>query len=66
MKEKYIKTYGVKYQLNSPNNNELMQLFHQTCQANGIVHDNNQIFDYLKKYENKHENIQLSLFDDIE
>lgn len=43
-----------------------MQLFHQTCQANGIVHDNNQIFDYLKKYENKHENIQLSLFDDIE
>lgn len=66
MKEKYIKTYGVKYQLNSPNNNELMQLFHQTCQDNGIVHDNNQIFDYLKKYENKHENIQLSLFDDIE
>lgn len=66
MKEKYIKTYGVKYQLNSPNNNELMQLFHQTCQANDIVHDNNQIFDYLKKYENKHENIQLSLFDDIE
>ena len=66
MKEKYIKTYGMKYQLNSPNNNELMQLFHQTCQANGIVHDNNQIFDYLKKYENKHENIQLSLFDDIE
>ena len=66
MKEKYIKTYGVKYQLNSPNNNELMQLFHQTCQANGIVHDNNQIFDYLKKYENKHENTQLSLFDDIE
>lgn len=66
MKEKYIKTYGVKYQLNSPNNNELMQLFHQTCQANGIVHDNNQIFDYLKKYKNKHENIQLSLFDDIE
>lgn len=66
MKEKYIKTYEVKYQLNSPNNNELMQLFHQTCQANSIVHDNNQIFDYLKKYENKHENIQLSLFDDIE
>ena len=65
MKEKYIKTYGMKYQLNSPNNNELMQLFHQTCQVNGIVHDNNQIFDYLKKYENKHENIQLSLFDDI-
>ena len=66
MKEKYIKTYGVKYQLNSPNNNELMLLFHKMCQANGIVHDNNQIFDYLKKYENKHENIQLSLFDDIE
>ena len=66
MKERYIKTYGMKYQLNSPNNNELMQLFHQTCQENGIVHDINQIFAYLKKFENKHENIQLSLFDDIE
>ena len=65
MKEKYIKTYGMKYQLNSPNNNELMKLFHQTCQYNGIVHDNNQIFAYLKKFENKHEVIQLSLFDDI-
>lgn len=65
MKEKYIKTYGMKYQLNSPNNNELMKLFHQTCQDNGIVHDNNQIFAYLKKFENKHEVIQLSLFDDI-
>ncbi|HIX82356.1 MAG TPA: radical SAM protein [Candidatus Erysipelatoclostridium merdavium] len=65
MKEKYIKTYGMKYQLNSPNNNELMKLFHQTCQDNGIVHDNNQIFAYLKKFENKHVVIQLSLFDDI-
>lgn len=65
MKEKYIKTYGMNYQLNSPNNNELMKLFHQTCQDNGIVHDNNQIFAYLKKFENKHESIQLSLFDDI-
>lgn len=65
MKEKYIKTYGMKYQLNSPNNNELMKLFHQTCQDNGIVHDNNQIFAYLKKFENKHKVIQLSLFDDI-
>lgn len=65
MKEKYIKTYGMNYQLNSPNNNELMKLFHQTCQDNGIVHDNNQIFAYLKKFENKHEVIQLSLFDDI-
>lgn len=64
MKEKYIRTYGMQYQLSSPNNQKLMKLFHQLCKNNGIMHDNKQIFTYLNKFENKN-NIQLSLFDQL-
>lgn len=65
MKEKYIRTYGTQYQLNSPNNDMLMKLFHQICGDNGIVHDNAQIFEYLHKFEEKNKAVQLSLFDII-
>ena len=64
MKEKYIRAYGMQYQLSSPNNQKLMKLFHQLCKDNGIMHDNKQIFAYLNKFENKN-NIQLSLFDQL-
>lgn len=63
MKERYMQSYGMKYQLNSPNNDTLMNLFHQVCENNGIVHDNKQIFEYLRKFEEKNQNIQLNLFD---
>lgn len=63
MKEKYIQTYGLQYQVNSLKNNELMKLFHQTCEAHGILHDNIAIFQYLNTFEEKKKNVQLSLFD---
>ena len=63
MKEKYIQTYGEKYQVNSPHNEALMKLFHQLCEDNGIIHGNSEIFQYLNKFEEKNEMIQLSLFD---
>ena len=59
MKEKYIRTYGTQYQLNSPNNDMLMKLFHQICEDNGIVHDNAQIFEYLHKFEEKNKAVNL-------
>lgn len=62
MKEKYIQTYGMQYEVNSPKNKELMSLFHKICEDNGIIHDNKQIFKYLSTFEEK-DNHQLSLFD---
>lgn len=53
MKEKYIRTYGMQYQLNSPKNNELMKVFHQICENNGIIHDNSKIFEYLCSFEER-------------
>lgn len=61
MKERYIKTYGNQYECNSPKNRELMQLFHQTCESCGILHDNDAVFDYLHQFEDKGEGQQMSL-----
>ena len=62
LKEKYIRKYGNQYMLDSPDNDRLMRLFHQRCSENGIVHNNDQIFEYLHKFEQKETAEQLSLF----
>ena len=62
LKEKYIKTYGMQYEINSPRNEELMKLFHEFCQEHGMLHDNGQIFEYLHTFEEKNSSVQLSLF----
>ena len=63
LKEKYMHVYGTRYELNSPNSAKLMQLFHQKCEQNGIVHDNKLIFEYLNTFEEKQNNVQSCLFD---
>ena len=65
MKEKYIRTFGSQYELNSPRNSSLMRLFPHICTEKGIVHDNRQIFVYLNTFEEKNNYVQLSLFDEI-
>lgn len=56
--EQYIRTYGNAYELLSPRHKELMQLFHSTCEAHGIWHDNHRIFRYMSQLEEK--TVQLS------
>ena len=51
LKEKYIRTYGTQYQISSPRNDMLMKIFHQLCEDNGILHDNDRIFEYLCSFE---------------
>ncbi|MDD3369515.1 MAG: radical SAM protein [Lachnospiraceae bacterium] len=63
MKERYQRSFGMQYMINSPRNKDLMKIFHQTCESAGIRHDNNEIFQYLNTFEEKNENRQLSLFD---
>ena len=40
-----------------------MRLFHQRCKENGIMHNNEQIFDFLNEFEEKDAYKQLSLLD---
>ena len=60
MKEQYRKKYGHSYEVPSDRNRELMALFHETCEKNGIVHDVGACFAYLQELPRKYE--QLSLF----
>lgn len=62
MKEKYIRTYGTRYEVSSPRSGLLMELFHSFCEENGIVHDRDRIFSYLHTLEEKQEQAQISLF----
>ena len=60
LKDRYIRTYGNAYEVTSPRNRELMKLFHDTCEASGIWHDNSKIFRYMAQFEEKSN--QMSLF----
>lgn len=60
LKQRYIRTYGNAYEIPSPRQRELMKLFHDMCEKNGIWHDNSQIFRYLRTFEEKTN--QMSLF----
>lgn len=60
LKQRYIRTYGNAYEIPSPRQRELMKLFHDMCEKNGIWHDNSQIFRYLRTFEEKTN--QMSFF----
>lgn len=62
MKERYIRTFGERYEVNSPNSAALMALFHRFCAQHGILHDNGTVFRYLQTFEEKQS--QLSLWND--
>ncbi len=62
LKAKYIQMYGNQYIIGSPENDRLMKLFHQKCFKNGILHNNEQIFQYLHTFEEKNAAEQLSLW----
>lgn len=62
LKERYIREYSDRYEIPSPRSDELMRLFHRTCEQNGIMHDNDEIFAYLRRFEEKEPFGQLSLW----
>ena len=59
LKERYIRTYGNSYVLPSPREAQLLRLFHETCEAYGIWHDNDRIFRYLRQYEEQTEQMRF-------
>lgn len=61
LKTVYQQRYRNEYEVNSPNQEKLMKLFHKKCEQYGLVHDNRQIFQYLHQFEEK--NSQISLWD---
>lgn len=62
LKQKYHKKYGYRYEVISDNNTALMSIFYDECKKNKIVCNKENIFKYLKTYEDKLNLKQLSLF----
>lgn len=63
LKEQYIRRYGNQYEIPSPNHGRLMRLFHSRCERNGVMHNNDEIFEYLQTFEEREQVQQLSLWD---
>lgn len=51
IKEKYIKRYGLDYELPSDNNKRLMYIFKELCGKYGIMTDTDKIFRYIFDFE---------------
>ena len=62
LKEQYIREYGNQHSIVSPNNKKLMQLFHAKCQEHEIMHNNEQIFQYLQQFEEKDSRKQMDIW----
>ena len=62
MKERYLHDFGLSYICGSPREKELSQLVHETCRQHGMLHEPEQVFAYLKEFEDKEAGQQLSLF----
>lgn len=60
MKQKYQQAFGNQYICNSPNHTRLMKQFIEFCQKHQIRWRTEEVFAYLKKFEQTEQ--QLSLF----
>lgn len=60
LKEQYIRKYGNAYEIPSPHQKHLLEVFHKTCEEKGICHENQRIFAYLREFEEKRQPQQLS------
>lgn len=61
LKEKYIHVYGNAYEIPSPNNKILTEIFRNECGKNGIMYNVKECFEYLHKFEDKYSGEQMSL-----
>ena len=62
LKERYARAYGLRCEIPSPDNDRLCRLFHDFCESNNLMHDNDQIFACLHAFPDPPSD-QLSLFD---
>jgi DNA repair photolyase len=59
IKEKYQRRYGNNYILISDNNRELMEIFNKTCDGHNIVHNVDELFNYMRIFEERKSQLEL-------
>lgn len=61
LRQRYEREFGDAYEIMSPQHGRLIRIFHETCEAHGILHTPEQCFAYLRELPPQYE--QLSLFE---
>ena len=64
IKNKYIRTYGNAYDIPSPNNEKLLEIFKEVCVKNGMIYQIKECFQYLHEFPQKY-NFHLCPASDI-
>lgn len=59
IKNKYIRTYGNAYDIPSPNNEKLLEIFKEVCVKNGMIYQIKECFQYLHEFPQKYEQMSL-------
>jgi DNA repair photolyase len=59
LKEKYIRQYGNSYEVMSTNHEKFMKIIKETCDKNNIICDVGEVFNYMRTYEEKNNEVQL-------
>lgn len=59
IKNKYIRTYGNAYDIPSPNNKKLLEIFKEVCVKNGMIYQIKECFQYLHEFPQKYEQMSL-------
>lgn len=59
LKEEYIHRYGIAYEIPSPRSQELERVFRTQCEKYGIWMDNSRIFEYMRTFEEKNDQMRL-------
>ena len=60
MKKRYARTYGLAYEIESPNADRLMEIFHSECEKRGVLHTPDSVFNWLRELPETSQ--QLSMF----
>ena len=60
---KYAQTFGNSYGCFSPDNARLTDIFRDACHKHGILFNAGEVFEYMRKFEVKEQ--QISLFENI-
>ena len=61
LKEKYIKEFGMNYEITSSNSKKIMEYFYKTCRENNILCGIEECFSFLNKFPEEQSG-QLELF----
>jgi DNA repair photolyase len=51
LKQRYIEEFGDSYEIKSPNHDSLYKIFKDTCEKSNIIHNPNEVFEYIKSFE---------------